>query len=1147
MVRARGGKKAKSNSTVADVNQYDDSLTTDLFSNVKNGQLKSRVKKVSWRDEHIQNMSVGEIDPAILCVREMIRYSKEQLLEIAKAPAAKSKPDFLDPNEVCVSILDPEKWNIERKKSDTPDTGKGNDSGDNRRRSGDPRERIRKENDGIVLSPQRRSFNSGCFVPANKEPVGGKGDAPTHLMGGREITSSTRRIGSGRIMRDSWENDKESGESDFNFGRGLQNRNNERDDKFGDRGGMRDEKYGERRSFGREIDNGTKEKEGRRNSRYTESRRRYSESKEDEPEWFSSGPMSQNDTIELRGFDESEKPGKRKMTASRVKRVKDWSKKKENTIAEDKEKDEEAQHEGSSVNHSETGEQKDNSGSEQGNEREVVPPVSERKTADQSKMPSNESMYSFDFDEFLKGEAIPGLLPNGASDDANKSTSRFSRWFKKDSPNKEVGTSRKSSLQEDNHIIKDLLKDITESSSIPVSVHPPAMDSNTYFAPISPAGNNFGGVDGSMGGDKKRPNFNLGQQVNIMDLLTRGKQGHHPEGWNGKSAAVSSIGSGKILSLDELEAKIRPNSDHSTNVQSKVPPQKPDEEMTAAFKRLLQQASGQVQNGPMNKPPGMSLLEMLNHSQQQDEARMVAQAAALAINQPQPQHLSNPLHAHQQPSMTNDLMMKLQQAQLQQKQMDMLGKLISASGVPAASHVRASPLLDMGVQQSRELLNRPEAQAILQGLKRGEITIQHLYQQIANPALQPRHREMLVTIVKLHSNSSYIPSPRVMSPVPMTSHHLFPPQQQAQMQHQQLRVSPLPHNAYCVSPIMATSPNHLAVPAMHQRIPSPRELQVHTQNILQRALIKKKLEEQTENFRKKQEMQRGASPNITGVPNSVNPVGAKGMSSPTPLAFTPTSVLRKMTAEKDEGKENKAVTDNGMKLHGRPLTGIRSQPQVTDNNQQWNPAFPMKQAGRPIVKANNYQSQTPDQFFAQLATQQQPLPPQRTYQNVSNPAHLKVTIGQQFSAQGSQYGPSQTQYSHPNPQPFPQPTAQQLRAQHQARPSNSATQQPTNQSQQETQNQSQVVQKQQQMAQQTGTAAWQPYLNTMPGQHNNRQAAQSRSAQHSGPLSPTTADQLTRWFSPDLLERARGGELPSTANLARLEEIERQAAPPVHN
>lgn len=90
---------------------------------------------------------------------------------------------------------------------------------------------------------------------------------------------------------------------------------------------------------------------------------------------------------------------------------------------------------------------------------------------------------------------------------------------------------------------------------------------------------------------------------------------------------------------------------------------------------------------------------------------------------------------------------------------------------------------------------------------------------------------------------------------------------------------------------------------MHQRIPSPRELQVHTQNILQRALIKKKLEEQTENFRKKQEMQRGASPNPASVATSSGnqQSGSKGVSSPTPLAFTPTSVLRKMTADKDEG------------------------------------------------------------------------------------------------------------------------------------------------------------------------------------------------------------------------------------------------------
>lgn len=84
--------------------------------------------------------------------------------------------------------------------------------------------------------------------------------------------------------------------------------------------------------------------------------------------------------------------------------------------------------------------------------------------------------------------------------------------------------------------------------------------------------------------------------------------------------------------------------------------------------------------------------------------------------------------------------------------------------------------------------------------------------------------------------------------------------------------------------------------ALHQRIPSPRELQVHTQHIMQRALIKKKLEEQEENYRKKQQQQqRGAA----GSP-------AKSTASPTPThLFMPTSVMRKLTAEKDDCKKYK--------------------------------------------------------------------------------------------------------------------------------------------------------------------------------------------------------------------------------------------------
>lgn len=47
------------------------------------------------------------------------------------------------------------------------------------RRSADPRERVRKEGSpggGIVLSPQRRSFTSGCGAPAAAAPA-----APPHI------------------------------------------------------------------------------------------------------------------------------------------------------------------------------------------------------------------------------------------------------------------------------------------------------------------------------------------------------------------------------------------------------------------------------------------------------------------------------------------------------------------------------------------------------------------------------------------------------------------------------------------------------------------------------------------------------------------------------------------------------------------------------------------------------------------------------------------------------------------------------------------------------------------------------------------------------------------------------------------------------
>jgi hypothetical protein len=290
-------------------------------------------------------------------------------------------------------------------------------------------------------------------------------------------------------------------------------------------------------------------------------------------------------------------------------------------------------------------------------------------------------------------------LQNGVGGDGDTNAkSRFSKWFSAETNN--TSDSRRSSVQ-DETIIKSLLKDLNEPSvSIPG-------DSNSYFAPISPAANTGTSLGAAGGGSKS---------INIMEMLQRGKQ---------NESAMKSQVSGRIMNLNELEAKMRQNSEPQMHKHA----QKSEEDMTA-FNRLLAHISSghnPTANGPMPKSQPMSLMEMLSHSQQQDEvhARMA--------------QLLGPASPGASP---HDIASRLQQSQQQhkQQQVEMLTKLMNAG-----MQVRASPLPEMGLQQSRELLNRPEAQAILQGLKVGDITPQHLYQQLANPALQPRHREMLVS------------------------------------------------------------------------------------------------------------------------------------------------------------------------------------------------------------------------------------------------------------------------------------------------------------------------------------------------------------------------------------------------------------------
>ncbi|TRY55044.1 hypothetical protein DNTS_020776 [Danionella cerebrum] len=207
------------------------------------------------------------------------RYTKEELMEIKELPVSNERPECLSDKYDSDGVWDPEKWHASLypssesscptevcKKDFTEDRGQL------KRRIADPRERVKEDDLEVVLSPQRRSFGGGCQVAPTALPR-----RPTSPLENKENESlrlgGARRIGSGRIMT------TRVLERDTRFDK---ERERERERDFKDKRFRRD--FGDKRVFS----------ERRRNDSYAE----------EEPEWFSGGPTSQSETIELIGFDD---------------------------------------------------------------------------------------------------------------------------------------------------------------------------------------------------------------------------------------------------------------------------------------------------------------------------------------------------------------------------------------------------------------------------------------------------------------------------------------------------------------------------------------------------------------------------------------------------------------------------------------------------------------------------------------------------------------------------------------------------------------------------------------------------------------------------------------------------------------------------
>lgn len=1000
------------------------------------------------------------------------RYSRAELLKLRNRDL--KRPDCLDPAYDNLSgMWDPERWfsgkrrggsaspteetaapstggtapppsssaggGQQRSKRERLDSdGGGEPSGGlgapKRRSSTDPKERLaREERDDLVLSPQRRSFGTGCHVsqpPRPSSEAASKDDSQGLLH--REPTS--RRIGSGRILRDQRDWDRENRDREYGYG-------GRRFDDSGHSsggGGGHSNRYGDRRRG--------------RDERIEE---------EEEPEWFVGGPTSQHDTIELVGFEEDPDAGNRptrgtsSSSARRMRRNRELANRKQQNGPErrspdqDNSKQDQQQQQQTTVttsSKSSAGTTNTNSvpavsvsaaSSLKKNDDRESPSTGTNCMTDTSKSssdgpgetstplmssptlpdsvsaapPALPTQDGFDFNDIFKPDWCPRFLSEDGMVDGDlglSGGSRFSQWFRRESPPLDQPLvppldsgllaalsgkadddgmdhhHRRHHQQSMQRQENDLASRILASAGVTSSdgmLRVPTPDS--YFTPISPA----------LPPDRMSPSppIREGSSKNILDILMDANINVEAHMLNGDAAKTAQLRehalSGKAKNVEELEADLKQVvlGGHNRGVQQQhhhhhhhhheqqqqqrqqsqqvhhplgiVPtlnlPQQQDQQHLQGLLSKLGAHQG-AHGGPLVVPPSLPERALLEEDllraagqaplpQPMQHHGMVRGSGGDGMQQPPPGLLSQLLRPPAPAG--KGLAMAPQQ---QQSNQDMLVKILAGMGPvspglqppPMASHQPLSPTAQLLAAR-----HDPMAAAAAAAMIR-----QQQQQEMLNSLLKPPAPPVVTTQRPSPTQQLGLlaPCPSPLPGVPQDPRRVPSPLVFGQ------HPSPIPPVAGPTPGAPLQSSNTLQVHSagLRPRVPSPQELAVHTQSILQTALLKKILEDQKqkENLRKQQEAQRTRSPTATqGSAMNRGSSPSKGL-SPTMAAFTPTSVMRKMHMERQDPK---ASDKGGSKANGEatPSDGTtRQQQQHHRINNGTVPRAPT--LGRAIIKGN---------------------------------------------------------------------------------------------------------------------------------------------------------------------------------------------------
>ncbi|XP_029990274.1 eukaryotic translation initiation factor 4E transporter isoform X2 [Sphaeramia orbicularis] len=692
------------------------------------------------------------------------RYTKEELLEIKELPISNERPECLSEKYDSDGVWDPEKWHASLYPSSersSPVEGFKKDYMDDRvplkRRIPDPRERLKEDDLDVILSPQRRSFGGGCQgnaapVPHIRRPI-----SPLENKENESLRlGGARRIGSGRII---------AARAFERETRVEKERERERD--FKDKRFRRD--FSDKRVFS----------ERRRNDSYAE----------EEPEWFSGGPTSQSETIELIGFDDK-------------------------ILEDDKRRSRRSKRRTELVKEVEC------NGGQPEEQNVVLQSTADQEVPHTDVLPE-QSTGDFDFNEFFNLEkTMPGLasMIEDVLGEGPVSASRFSQWF---SSNLSPSGSRSSSLRSTPH------EELEKLAGLEPRCTSPSQGPAPYFTPIQSS-------------DCK-------EKVDILEMLHKAKIDLKPLLSTlsvNKARLRESTHSGVVLSLEEVEGEMKGMKLGSEPHVRKVPPPQRGNGTPFMAEHLEEALTGGSSSRPRSRDTDMSAFNKLVSSMKAS-GTLPTHPKTNTNNQPAEQAVVTMSEAQVPGQQQKNIFQELLGGPARSSSPTLLGNLLGSSEGSATS-------------------------APLHGL---------LHKGPSPPLFPQRAPSPDYFNNRLQSSAGFPVGPQAMLPEQFAElHRSISPGSAAQ---QQMRAIPMPVNQ-----------------ADLEALAFQQDLALHAHHSFQTGYNKPPQDKAFRNRPQRVNRSPGPGPQPAGRNSPGNAVTS--MLSP---SFTPTSVIRKMYATKEKGRD----------------------------------------------------------------------------------------------------------------------------------------------------------------------------------------------------------------------------------------------------